>query len=764
MVRQATALALALGLAGTAVASPVSTQSVRHVQIAQASPPVISTWRPKAAAPVTSVPVQPVTFNVSISDTYQTTNFNGQSLDPNTNDPNSQLYPISLEYQNEYYLPVSLLASAVGDTVHAVGSDLFWTSAGIPYSQRLSSTAVIYTNAPGVSAQTATVAPWEIFVDGQDATLPGDMFGTGTTTVPVFLSLDGLTYAAIGYAEEALGVDVFLNSSGTGITLEPITTTIPSAWQNLDNPTGGGGPSVSSGTSPVRVASTSNQPPVGSGIAAIPEPNIDPTNLYSPSQPILSDPVTYDVTFKADDVANGGAAAPFSITDEEEFGLSTPVSNATMTAPIVTGPVLSSISSDDLGDQFVTVTGSGTGSISYTITAKETVYAVDGRILNPWTIPAYDTSSPIYQQWANPSLNENGRIQATDPAIVAMAKQIVGTEQNPYIKAWLLFHWITQNITYSPTTTAAGGASQVLQSRIGICSDFADLYVAFLRDEGIPARVVSGWLADAGTPSNSGWHSWVEFYIPGHGWLPADPTWGNPNSDAYFAQLTDNWHVPFYMAYNGTTLNLGGYNNQDYSTLDPSFAVDAASAAPVTMPTTLGLDDPITVAPKALPYADVTASTPDEGAINALYQAGYILPGQDFYPGNPVSRQDFVDWLMEARTHAVISAPEEAMAEAQAAGWFQGDPYTASAQPTDAITRAEIAILLQKVLRLRPVMLRNIADLHALPSATQAAIGAVLQAKVWQPFPAHPADFYPTATLARGAVAALIAHVMTQPL
>lgn len=99
------------------------------------------------------------------------------------------------------------------------------------------------------------------------------------------------------------------------------------------------------------------------------------------------------------------------------------------------------------------------------------------------------------------------------------------------------------------------------------------------------------------------------------------------------------------------------------------------------------------------------------------------------------------------------------MAEAQAAGWLQQDPYAASAQPTDAITRAEIAILLQQ-LHLHPVVLRTIADIHALPSATQAAIGAVLNTKVWQPFPVRPADFYPTASLARSAAAALIERVM----
>jgi transglutaminase-like putative cysteine protease len=54
-----------------------------------------------------------------------------------------------------------------------------------------------------------------------------------------------------------------------------------------------------------------------------------------------------------------------------------------------------------------------------------------------------------------------------------------------------------------------------------------------LRDLGVPARVVEGFLPGQRSPgstleviSNSNAHAWVEVYFPGHGWVAFDPTRG----------------------------------------------------------------------------------------------------------------------------------------------------------------------------------------------------------------------------------------------
>ena len=67
--------------------------------------------------------------------------------------------------------------------------------------------------------------------------------------------------------------------------------------------------------------------------------------------------------------------------------------------------------------------------------------------------------------------------------------------------------------------------------RRGFCQYYAAMMTAFLREEGIPARVVQGFLpgersVSAGTETvrNDRAHAWVEVYFPDYGWVEFDPT------------------------------------------------------------------------------------------------------------------------------------------------------------------------------------------------------------------------------------------------
>ena len=67
----------------------------------------------------------------------------------------------------------------------------------------------------------------------------------------------------------------------------------------------------------------------------------------------------------------------------------------------------------------------------------------------------------------------------------------------------------------------------------GFCQYYATTMAVLLRDLGVPARIVEGFLP--GTVDGSGTemipissrHAWVEVYFPGHGWVMFDPTGGN---------------------------------------------------------------------------------------------------------------------------------------------------------------------------------------------------------------------------------------------
>jgi transglutaminase-like putative cysteine protease len=77
----------------------------------------------------------------------------------------------------------------------------------------------------------------------------------------------------------------------------------------------------------------------------------------------------------------------------------------------------------------------------------------------------------------------------------------------------------------------------VLETRAGVCQDFAHLLLAMVRMRGIPGRYVSGYLVPRRTAEpgasveevigGQASHAWVEVFLPGAGWLGLDPTLGH---------------------------------------------------------------------------------------------------------------------------------------------------------------------------------------------------------------------------------------------
>lgn len=76
------------------------------------------------------------------------------------------------------------------------------------------------------------------------------------------------------------------------------------------------------------------------------------------------------------------------------------------------------------------------------------------------------------------------------------------------------------------------GAQSPLESLdrgAGSCRDFAVLFTEAARSLGFGARIVSGYLYDAGgrllgSQGAGSTHAWAEVYLPGAGWVPFDPT------------------------------------------------------------------------------------------------------------------------------------------------------------------------------------------------------------------------------------------------
>ncbi len=96
-----------------------------------------------------------------------------------------------------------------------------------------------------------------------------------------------------------------------------------------------------------------------------------------------------------------------------------------------------------------------------------------------------------------------------------------------------LMDFVGSRLSYQPGSTEIGQPiTDILAQGQGVCQDYAHLAVALCRSIAIPARYVSGYLfsTEDSTGRNDGdlvrvqTHAWFEAAIPGHGWLPLDPT------------------------------------------------------------------------------------------------------------------------------------------------------------------------------------------------------------------------------------------------
>lgn len=71
----------------------------------------------------------------------------------------------------------------------------------------------------------------------------------------------------------------------------------------------------------------------------------------------------------------------------------------------------------------------------------------------------------------------------------------------------------------------------LFDSRRGFCAHYAGAMTFVLRAAGIPARVVAGYQGGEVNPAGNyvlvhqfDAHAWVEYWLPGHGWISVDPT------------------------------------------------------------------------------------------------------------------------------------------------------------------------------------------------------------------------------------------------
>ncbi|MGE8500469.1 MAG: transglutaminase family protein [Pseudomonas sp.] len=94
-----------------------------------------------------------------------------------------------------------------------------------------------------------------------------------------------------------------------------------------------------------------------------------------------------------------------------------------------------------------------------------------------------------------------------------------------------LMRKIFEEFTFDAVATqVATPLLKVLETRRGVCQDFAHLMLACLRSRGLAARYVSGYLLTQPPPGQprligaDASHAWLSVYCPRQGWVDFDPT------------------------------------------------------------------------------------------------------------------------------------------------------------------------------------------------------------------------------------------------
>ncbi len=136
-------------------------------------------------------------------------------------------------------------------------------------------------------------------------------------------------------------------------------------------------------------------------------------------------------------------------------------------------------------------------------------------------------STAMRSRTANPSTGSNsGQFTGKEkylekdlPEVQWIAQGITGPDDVQTVKA--IYDYLAGNMEYGIYTKQHLGLAKFIEYKTGDCSEYADLFVTLCRAKAIPARVITGFLAEFDeTPR----HTWAEIYLSQYGWVPFDPT------------------------------------------------------------------------------------------------------------------------------------------------------------------------------------------------------------------------------------------------
>lgn len=114
-----------------------------------------------------------------------------------------------------------------------------------------------------------------------------------------------------------------------------------------------------------------------------------------------------------------------------------------------------------------------------------------------------------------------------DGEVKKLAERITKGKKTVLAKARAIYDWTVENMYRDPNTRGCGmgDVCALMIKPGGKCTDISSMYIALCRAAGVPAREIFGIrLGKKAEEEITTWqHCWVEFFLPGTGWVPVDP-------------------------------------------------------------------------------------------------------------------------------------------------------------------------------------------------------------------------------------------------
>ncbi|MBU2662913.1 transglutaminase family protein [Actinoplanes bogorensis] len=165
---------------------------------------------------------------------------------------------------------------------------------------------------------------------------------------------------------------------------------------------------------------------------------------------------------------------------------------------------------------------------SLTVTATSTVETLPPGDLDPLSETSW-TSSPSDNWYEFTLPTQRTRL---NEELVEISADLRDKSGSPHEAALAVCDFVRSSVTYQPGATGVqSDALHAWEQRKGVCQDISHLTVGLLREMGLPARYVSGYLhpspnAEIGESVIGQSHAWVEWWVGR--WTAFDPTNGVP--------------------------------------------------------------------------------------------------------------------------------------------------------------------------------------------------------------------------------------------